>query len=200
MIDDELADEGSIESGSILVSSASSKTAIGVAFLLAQRGDVDIVALTSGRSAPFVEGLGIYSRVVTYDAIADLERAPATYVDVAGDADVRRAVHERFGDELARSMAVGLARWENLGGANGDLPGPRPTLFFAPDRIAKRTADWGAAGLQRRAAEAWHPFCDWIGGWLEIERGNGLDALPGAWLDVLEGRVAPDRAHVIELD
>ena len=196
LIDDQLADDGLIERGPILVSSASSKTALGVAFLLAQRGGIDLVALTSERSAPIVERLGIYSRVVTYDAIAELERGPATYVDVAGDADVRRAVHERFGDELAYSMAVGLARWENLGGGEG-LPGPRPTLFFAPDRAAKRSADWGNADLQRRAADSWHPFCDWVASWLQVEHGEGFDALGKAWLDVLEGRVPPDRAHVL---
>jgi hypothetical protein len=42
-----------------LISSASSKTAIGAAFLLAQREGVELVGVTSPRSAEFVEGLGI---------------------------------------------------------------------------------------------------------------------------------------------
>ena len=76
LIDDQLADEGLVERGPILISSASSKTAIAAAFLLAQRDGVELVGLTSPRSAEFVEGLGIYDRTVTYDEIDSLERGP----------------------------------------------------------------------------------------------------------------------------
>jgi Protein of unknown function (DUF2855) len=200
LIDDQLVDDGLATHGPVLISSASSKTAIAAAFLLAQRDGVDLVALTSPRSAEFVEGLGIYGRTVTYDAIDSLERGPATYVDVSGDGDVRRSVHEHFGDELAHSMAVGLTHWEELGGdGDGELPGPTPTLFFAPDRVVRRSEDWGQAGLETRVADAWHPFCEWIGGWLETIHGEGFEAVEDAYIDVIEGRVAPDRAHVLAL-
>ena len=62
---------------------------------------------------------------------------------------MRRAVHERYRDELLHSMAVGVTHWEDFGGGGGELPGPPPTLFFAPDRIVKRSEDWGADGLLR---------------------------------------------------
>lgn len=200
LIDDQLADDGLTARGPILVSSASSKTAIAAAFMLARRPGVEVVALTSPRSAEFVEGLGIYDRTVTYDAIGWLEPGPATYVDVSGDGEVRRAVHERFGDQLAHSMAVGLTHWEELGaGGEEELPGASPTLFFAPDRVVKRSEDWGAAGLEGRVAEAWHPFCDWIGGWLEVIHGHGFEAVRRAYLEVLEGGVEPKAAHVIKL-
>ncbi len=200
LIDDQLADDGLISRGPILISSASSKTAIAAAFMLAQREGVELIALTSPRSAEFVDGLEIYDRTVTYDAIGSLEPGPATYVDVSGDGEVRRAVHERFGDQLAHSMAVGLTHWEELGaGGEGELPGPTPTLFFAPDRVVKRSADWGQAGLEQRVAEAWHPFCEWIGGWLEVVHGRGFEAVDRAYLEVLEGDVEPKTAHVLKL-
>ena len=43
-----------------MISSASSKTAIAAAFMLAQREGVELVGLTSAQSVEFVEGLGIY--------------------------------------------------------------------------------------------------------------------------------------------
>jgi hypothetical protein len=199
LIDDQLDDEGLTERGPILISSASSKTAIAAAFLLAQREGVELVGLTSPRSAEFVAGLGIYGQVVTYDAIDSLERGPATYLDVAGDAEVRQAVHSHFGDELAHSMAVGVTHWEEFGGGDGELPGPAPSFFFAPDRVVKRSQDWGRAALEQRVADAWHPFCEWTGGWLRTIPGEGFDGVREAYLDVLEGRVAPDSAHVITL-
>jgi len=200
LIDDQLDDDGLAERGPVLVSSASSKTAIAAAFLLARREGVELVALTSPGNAAFVEGLGIYDRTVPYAEVGSLERGPVTYVDVAGNGEVRRAVHERFGDELLHSMAVGVTHWEDFGsGAGGELPGPPPTLFFAPDRIVKRAEDWGGDGLMQRAAEAWIPFRDWIGGWLETIPGQGFGALEDAWAEVIEGRITPSAAHVVSL-
>ena len=199
LIADQLDDEGLVARGQVLISSASSKTAIGTAFLLAQREGVELVGLTSPRSVGFVEGLGIYGRVVAYDAIGSLERGPATFVDVAGDGALRHAVHSQFGDELIHSMAVGVTHWEQFAAGGADLPGPSPTLFFAPDRVAKRSQDWGAAGLQASAADAWHEFCAWADGWLQVIHGEGLETARRVYLDTLEGRVDPRTAHVLSL-
>ena len=199
LIDDQLADEGLTERGPIVVASASSKTAIAAAFLLARREEVELIGLTSPGNAEFVEGLGIYDRTVAYDAIDSLERGPATFVDISGDGAVRLAVHERYGDQLVHSMAVGFTHWEASQAGAGELPGPKPVFFFAPDRIVKRGKEWGRAGLEHRVADAWHPFCEWVAGWLEPIRGEGFEAARSAYLDVLEGRVDPARAHVLSL-
>jgi hypothetical protein len=199
LIDDQLADEALVERGPILISSASSKTAIVAAFLLARREGVDLVGLTSPGNREFVEGLGIYGRVVAYDEVDSLDRGPATFVDIAGDAALRTAVHTHLGEDLQASMVVGATHWEAMVGGGTELPGPTPTLFFAPDRIVKRGEDWGPAGLEERAAAAWHPFCEWISAWLRPISGSGFDAVQAAYLDVLDGKVAPDRAHVLSI-
>jgi hypothetical protein len=231
LIDDQLAEEGLVGRGPIVISSASSKTAIAAAFLLTQREGVELVGLTSGRNVEFVESLGIYGRTATYDAISSLDRAPATFVDIAGDGEVRLAVHSHYGDELVHSMAVGVTHWEEQGGGpvagmgeaeaeitgEGDadsdtdtqgegefsgpspLPGPSPKFFFAPDRVSKRSRDWGPAELQGRVANAWQPFCEWTGSWLEVVHDEGFEAVERVYLDVLEGRVAPKTANVLSL-
>jgi hypothetical protein len=199
LIDDQLADEGLTERGPIILSSASSKTAIAAAFLLAQRSEVETVGLTSQGNAEFVEGLGIYGRTVPYEEIDSLDRGAASFVDIAGDGAVRAAVHSHYGDDLVHSMAVGASHWEELGAGAGELAGPGPVFFFAPDRVVKRSKEWGRAGLERAVAEAWRPFCEWVETWLETIPGQGLDGTRDAYLDVLEGRVSPSRAHVISL-
>jgi hypothetical protein len=176
LIDDQLDEEGLAGRGPILISSASSKTAIAAAFLLAQRQGVELVGLTSPRSAEFVAGLGIYDRTVAYDAIDSLEPGPAAYVDFSGDAGVRSAVHERYGEQLLHDMAVGVTHWE-VGGGGGELPGPAPVFFFAPTRVTKRARDWGRAGLEQRVSDAWHPFREWTEGWLRVTRDGGFDGL-----------------------
>jgi hypothetical protein len=199
LLDDQIADEGLQGRGPILMSSASSKTAIAAAFMLAERPGAELIGLTSRRSAEFVEKLGIYGRTVTYEEIDSLDRGSATYVDFSGDAKVRTAVYLHLGEELNQSIAVGVTHWEDFGDGGGELPGPAPALFFAPDRVEKRSKDWGGAGLEARVADAWHPFCEWIGGWLTPVRGEGFEAVRSAYLDVLEGDADPKAPHVLSL-
>jgi len=73
------------------------------------------------------------------------------------------------------------------------LPGPRPMFFFAPDRVNKRSADWGRDGLEQRLADAWRPYLEWTGSWLQVIHGEGSEALEGAYLDLLDGASIPRR-------
>ena len=84
-----------------------------------------------------------------------------------------------------------------MGDVPDDLPGPPPEFVFAPTRAAKRNEDWGPSGLEKRLAEAWTPYAEWTRGWLEVEHASGPEALERAYLDVLDGRIDPARAHVI---
>jgi NADPH:quinone reductase-like Zn-dependent oxidoreductase len=199
LIDDFLDDAGMFGAEAVVISSASSKTASGLAHLLSQRDGVDVVGLTSARSREFVAGLGVYDEIVAYDEPDALPAGRAVYVDIAGDAAVRAAVHEHFGNELAHSAVVGATHHDRMDGASQELPGPRPTLFFAPDRVTKRSDDWGREGLEERLAAAWGPYVEWTGEWLQVEHEQGAEALQRAYLELLEGRVDPARASVLTL-
>ena len=106
LIDYFLADNDFFGAKTVLITSASSKTAMGLAHCLEQRGAgrPEIVGLTSKGNAAFVAGLGTYDSVVTYDAIGGL-RAPngAVVVDMAGGEATLRAVHAALGDQLKYS-------------------------------------------------------------------------------------------------
>jgi hypothetical protein len=207
LLDDELGDGALAGASTVVLSSASAKTTIGTAFLLAQREGMEVIGLTSPGNVDFVEGLGIYERVVPYDDLDSLERTPTAFVDVAGDVELRGRIHRHLGDELTASIAVGATHWEEFragGGAGGltggaDLPGPAPRMFFAPDRVTKRSQDWGRDGLAQRAAEAAKPFVEWVAGWLEVIPGQGLEGAERAYLEVIDGDVPPAKAHVIRL-
>ncbi len=201
LIDDFLADNAFFGARQVLLSSASSKTAFGTAFCLAQRRGQPhappIVGLTSAGRVPFVEGLGCYDRVLAYDALPTLDgRVPSVYVDFAGDAALRRAVHERFAERLGHSASIGGTHWEALG-SGGGLPGPRPTLFFAPAQVNKRSAPppegWGRAELMRRIGAAWGAFLGRVQQpgaepWVRIVERRGPAAVQAAYLELLEGR------------
>jgi NADPH:quinone reductase-like Zn-dependent oxidoreductase len=197
LIEDLLDENDLFAAKSVVLTSASSKTAIGLAFLLKQRGAARVVGLTSARNKAFVEALGYYDQVVTYDAVASASiDAPVALVDFAGDAPLLKAVHERFGDALAYSGRVGGTHWEAERGG-GDLPGPKPVFFFAPDRIRKRAADWGPGGLDERHDAAWAPFAADAPRWLKVVRGVGPEAVAAAYHAVLDGEAGPDEGHIL---
>jgi hypothetical protein len=207
LIDDFLADNADFGATDVLLSSASSKTAYGTAFCLARRRGtpraVKIVGLTSPANVEFVRGLGCYDEIRAYDEVASMDPAqPSIYVDFSGSVALRSAVHQRFGDALAYSCSVGGTHWDELGSGKG-LPGPRPTLFFAPAQVKKRLADWGGAEFQRRLAEAWNAFLrivtDARQPWLRVERGAGSAALEQVYAALLDGRSDPRAGHVLTL-
>ena len=199
LLDDFLAEAELFGADTAVISSASSKTSSALAHLLSRRGGTTVVGLTSERSADFVKGLGVYDHIVSYGDAGQLPAGRAVYVDMAGDAAVRQAVHEHYGDELTHSAVIGATHHDKLGGVPDELPGPRPTFFFAPDRVAKRIGDWGAQGLEAKLAEAWHPYVAWTDGWLEVDRGEGGEALESAYLALLDGRIDAARADVLSL-
>ena len=196
LIDDFLGDESMFEAGTAVLSSASSRTSSALAYLLDGREGIEVIGLTSPGNVGFTESLGVYDTVVPYEELGSLEREPAVYVDMSGDAKVRSAVHGHYGDELRHSAAVGITHREDLGGGS-ELAGPRPVLFFAPDRLRKRTEDWGPEGVNERLAESWAPYVEWTRGWLQVEHGSGPDDVERVYLELLDGKSDPAVGHVL---
>jgi Protein of unknown function (DUF2855) len=200
LIDDFLADNGFFGAQQLLLSSASSKTAYGTAFCLAQRkgtpGMPKIVGLTSAGNLAFTRGLGLYDEVRLYDEIPQLNAGVrSVYVDFAGNATLRRQVHGHFAHSLAFSSSIGGTHWESLGGAGG-LPGPKPVLFFAPAQMKKRSAPppegWGSEVLFARVGQSMASFMHRAGdgqdAWVKIVERQGGEALRAAYLAALDGR------------
>ncbi len=169
----------------VVFSSASSKTALGTAFLLARRG-VRTAGITA--SADFAAALGVYDELVGYAAVEELERGPATFVDLAGNARVRASVHRHFGAELEASVLVGATHLDAAPLGGEPLPGPQPTFFFAPDHVGD--------GIDTQALGE---LLEWCAGWLEIERRDGPDAVLAAWADAVGGHLPPARALSLAL-
>lgn len=206
LIDDWLADDDMFGATSVVLASASSKTALGLAFLLSKRADVEVVGLTSPGNAKFVDGVGYYDRTVTYDDIASLPAdVPTAFVDMAGGGVILSKVHNHFAYSLKTSCLVGATHASpGFKGARGEesaplaeLPGPQPTFFFAPDRIVKRRADWGPGGMDQRVDAAWTSFLGSVDGWLDIVERTGPDELADTWLDVLDGRTPANVGYVV---
>jgi hypothetical protein len=198
LIDDFFADRAGTATDAIVLSSASSKTAIGIAYLAHRRGR-HVIGLTSDRHRPFVESLGVYGDVMGYDEIT-ARPGSAVYADMSGNVDVRHAVHTAYGDRLGHSMVVGGTHWDHAPAAPAaTLPGPTPEFFFAPARIVQRHTDWGREDFDRRVAEAWRAYSAWTDSWLAPQRAVGPDAVGAAYAELLGGGTDPRTGYVCSL-
>ena len=194
MLADYLTDNDYFGATSLVISSASSKTAYGTAFLLHRQGP-RVIGLTSPGNVAFTESLGCYDTVLSYYDVDRLDpHTPTGFVDVAGDDRVRGAVRDRLGPSLVYDGSVGLSH-QTAGGAKTLTD----RVFFAPVQMRKRAQDWGRDGLDDRFAEAWRRFAATVDRWVDITVGHGPQALRATWLDVLRGQTAPRNGHVIAL-
>ena len=200
LLDDFLAENAFFGARSIILSSASSKTALGLASLSkARRGQCDVVGLTSRAHTTFVERTAYYDRVVAYDHVQSLAGEPsAVFVDFAGNAELAGSVHRTLGEKLKYSCSVGVTHWEKMAPTD-ELPGPPRILFFAPDHARKRVGDWGAAAFQSRVGEAMRQFLASTTPWLRIAEGRGRNAVESVYRAMLEGKVDPAEGHVLSL-
>jgi hypothetical protein len=210
LIQDFLADHAMFGARQVVLASASSKTALGVAFLL-KNGDAPhfhenengerprVIGLTSPGNQAFCERLGYYDEVVTYDALATLPAdVPTVFVDMAGEGRLLHAVHHHFGEQLKHSCIVGATHWEQRE-TQHQLPGAKPQFFFAPTQVGKRRRDWGPGVLEQRLGEAWRRFLPSVSGWLEVRHGRGPEAVKAVYMEVLEGRSTPTVGHMLSL-
>ena len=193
LIADQFEDEGDYGAAQILIASASSKTALGLGFSLAQRQGPrpETVGLTSKANVADLSAQGIYDRVIAYDDILTLNPAtPSALVDMAGNGAVTRAVHSHFGDRLKASIIVGKSHWDADAGQSA-LPGPERQGFFAPGRVQKRVADWGGAAFAERMAGAWLGFMAIAPRLARIDRRAGGEAALDAYREMLSGKADP---------
>ncbi|MFD5829673.1 DUF2855 family protein [Lentzea sp. NPDC060358] len=187
LLADRLVDNDFFGARTVVLSSASSKTAFGTAQCLRGTG-VQLVGLTSPRNVEFTEGLGLYDTVLPYDTAVDVE--PSAYLDFSGSAEVRSALHDRLGADLVKDVSIGATH-------QAPSQDRRAEFFFAPDQLRKRTADWGHDGFARRFGEAWREFTARAGDRVGVAHHSGPDGLVDVWRAVVRGEADPATADVV---
>ena len=202
LLDDFLAENAFFSADQIILTSASSKTALGLAFMLqhqrSQRGQpLTITALTSSSNCAFVESLGYYDKVVSYDAISSLDANQVSVsVDFAGNGQVLADIHQHFADNLRFSSLVGAAHWDQRGG-DKQLPGPAAEVFFAPGYWETRGKELGNAELMQRFARLWAPLVGSVAKWMKVNEVRGEQAIAQAYLDTLKGNISPEQGTIM---
>ena len=179
----------------VVLSSASSKTALATAHQLRAGGGVELIGLTSPGNEAYVRNTGLYDRVVLYaDAATLTANAAATYVDFLGRTDLTATVHATLGDKLKRSIIIGITD-RAAQPPNGDIVGPKPEFFFVPTYAAGRLqAEPQLAATMIADLRAFYAASR---KYVAAQRTTGPDAILAAWARLTEGKVAPNEGLVL---
>lgn len=183
----------------IITTSASSKTALALAFMLRQNRAADgktIIGLTSNANAEFLRSTGYFDRIVTYDEAESLPTLRAVAIDFAGNAALLHRIAAKLGDNLAYISRIGITDWK-ADKAFDDLPNVHG--FFAPTHIAARQKEWGALKTAELINGALAEFIGETKQQIEIRHVNGFGELPGFYAEMLNGRIDPKIGCIVKI-
>ena len=213
-------------SNHILISSASSKTAFCLAYVIGKRvarGEISgirIVGLTSKRNLAFTKGLSLYDEVLDYDSFTPTS-FPArgtekwSYVDVAGNENLNERVFSLFGSRLVARIALGLTnlspsspeastKWSTntfKDNAAESSPASSATLeqFFLPEWLVVRRQQLSIAQITNLQSQAWKELMRDCDKWVNMDRVFGGEGVKAAYEDVIKGDLGPDRGLIWSL-
>ena len=207
LLSDKLEMEKNYGAEQVIIVSASSKTAIGLAYGLAhasaQAADKPhIVGVTSPGNADFVTALGHYDQVVAYDDLAAIETRASIIVDMSGNSGYLGRLHAHLGDAMLQCVNVGLTHWDRLGNEDADaakIITERSNFFFAPSHAAHRSNEWGAEEFTKRMQAFLAGSIAASQGWMKVIEEQGLDALAARYGAMVEGQFDPTEGLIITL-
>lgn len=197
----------------ILITSASSKTAFCLAYLINKRRRsgkmVKIIGLTSKRNVEFTAGLRLYDEILEYDS---LETAGALqhqddewiYVDVAGNDALNDRIRKHFASR--RNMLVGVQLGltnlspsapaaatihfttnTSLTNIDGSLTSDfKLEQFFMPEWLAVRQKQLTVEQITGMQAQAWKELMTDGKNWVKIARIYGGPAITEAYKSIAQ--------------
>ncbi|MDO6558776.1 DUF2855 family protein [Paraglaciecola chathamensis] len=197
---DRLQENNWFDAKQVVVISASSKTSLGLGYALhADDSAPQSIGLTSSSNKPFVQKVGVYDQVVTYNQMSDIDASkPTVIVDMSGSADILTKLASHLGDNLTYCINVGLTHWDEFSAENA-TESDKSEFFFAPAHIQKRMKDWGPHGFEQRTTGFMAQTAMKCRSWLEVKELNGLEGLAQVYGQVCAGKIPPEQGLIIKL-
>jgi len=204
LVDDFMFDNDYFGANSYVITCASSKTSIALAFTAQQRGEKRRIGMTSEKNVEFCQNLGCYDEVITYDQGRTLDNnEPIMIVDMAGNLSSMRDLHEHFQDNVRYSCSVGATHQVNQKdfnvGSMNSFPGAPPTFFFAPTQAQKRTEEWGSGEVQKRIGMSLKEFQIYSDNWMEISRLKGTEQIDETFKRFLNGNIPSSTGFILSV-
>ncbi len=202
---DALQNESYLGASQIIIVSASSKTAIGLAQGLKDEAETPkVIGLTSSKNLNFVESLGCYDEAIPYDKLERVNSdVQSVMVDMAGNREILGSLHNSLGNNMLKCLTVGMTHWDNETTAEDALGQlmirDRTEFFFAPDHIQKRISDWGPEGYNEKTSTFMHLRATQSQEWMQIKVISGLEDFIDTYNVVVEGNANPNEGIIVIL-
>jgi len=204
LVDDFMFDNDYFGAQQYLITSASSKTSIALAFAIKERGERPAIGITSESNRSFVESLGCYQQVVSYDEISSLNKSVSSIlVDMAGGEKTLTSIHNHFVDQLLYSCRIGATQHNDINIDDtfsfDNLPGAKPIFFFAPTQLTKRTNDWGTGKTMKQIGMSLLRYIEFCRSTMTIEHTNEINQVDAIYQQVLAGTADASTGQIISL-
>lgn len=202
VLDDYVAELSQKES--LLLSSASSKTALGTAQLLksqqaTRHAHYQVIGLTSQDKVEMVKNTGCYDAVISYDNLAQLDKNLSYWLlDFAANGTLIDQLSLALGKPLDKVTLIGATDWKA-----DTKPNPKALdaeIFFAPARVKLRQQEWGHETFLARYAEAWQGFASKVNDTFYAQPHVGCDAIIELYLATLNGHADTQALNVLSFD
>lgn len=184
----------------IVISSASAKTSMGFGHLLKKNhGDhIRTIGLTSSRNKDFVDNLGCFDHILTYDELDKLESGGrALFFDVAGNRDIMMQVHRHLGEAIVYSGKVGQTHWDTGDESTPDVPGAKQVFWSGPDQVMKLRERHGIAAMGKMIQGSMVEFLMTAHRWIEMVRAQGPDAIDARVKSMLDGKIEANEGIIL---
>lgn len=199
LIEDMFHRENWFGAEALIMTSASSKTAMGLTSCAKHSSpQVRRIGLTSAGNVDFVIRSGLYDEVIAYDDVESLSKVDSVSVDFAGNSVLLRNIHDTLGDNLKYSCLVGATHVDARGGGRREpMAGPAPILFFAPDHAVASIKAQGPKAFGEAVAKSWNDFIKLTDGFARVEERKGVIAAAQAFIETYKGEADPAVGIVI---
>ena len=202
---DSLAEDAYLEASQIIIVSASSKTAIGLAQGLDDAENAPkTIGLTSSGNTEFVKSLGCYDEVISYDELSNLDYLKGSVmVDMAGNREILGTLHKELGDNMLKCLTVGMTHWDNETSAEDalgqEMLRDRTEFFFAPAHIQKRIGDWGHDGYAEKTNLFMTARALQSKNWMQLKEIHGLENFTSTYKEMVAGKINPSEGIIVNL-
>jgi len=204
LVDDFMDDNDYFNAQQYLITSASSKTSIALAFAIKARGEMPAIGITASNNKAFVESLGCYDNVVSYDDINTLDsNITSILVDMAGSQTALATIHHHFSSQLVYSCRIGMTHHDDqVAITNKDkspLPGAKPIFFFAPTQFKKRSSEWGTKQIMTYIGSSLLEYISFCRSFMSIAHTQESEDLDGIYQQVLAGTADASVGQIVSL-
>jgi len=194
LIRDMYADQEFMKADQIILTSASSKTAMGLAYCL-KDDPLKTIGMTSGHRVEQVNSTGYYDEVYSYEDIKSISQVPSSIVDFGGSAPVKSALDSHLSTHLTYLCLVGFVDWE----ADKVQGGPEGVMFFAPTYAQEKIKRDGMIAFTMALGKSFGEFAQDSKNWINIEHKKGEHALVDIHHLITDGKADAGHGYIISL-